>query len=99
MSQRPEHATDCPGCDTGWCVSALLCPMCTNAVTTSNPELYDRYLSAWAEKARFPGHIEAIATEAYRRGLVVGTARVLNAQRIAQRDAWRQKKLARRKRP
>jgi len=103
MSKRPDHATDCPGCDTGWCVDTLLCPMCVAAVGTSTPLLMESWISARGELSLFPGNVSVIAQEAFRRGLVVGTARVCSAQRAAQRDEWlrmrSQRKKSRRTRP
>ena len=100
MSKRPEHATDCPGCDTGWTASGLLCKQCENAVNTSNPILYPQWLEArhfldavgTDAPSRPSGPEGWAAIEAFRRGLIVGTARVLSSARAAQHAIWGKKK-------
>lgn len=109
MSTRPAHAKDCPGCDTGWTVGELLCPLCTTTVHTSQPELYDRWLSARARYNEMvnnddggPSHYDLMnaeaCIEAYYRGFIVGTARVLSAQRAAQHEEWKRRKQQRQQR-
>jgi hypothetical protein len=74
MTRRPEHAADCPGCLTGWVDGALLCPRCQAAVHATNAELYPMWMKARALSVNTPTKTEYIAMEAYRRGLIVGTA-------------------------
>ncbi|MBB5033143.1 hypothetical protein [Prosthecobacter vanneervenii] len=44
-------------------------------MNTAHPDLYDRWLTARGEKDRFHQSPERIATEAYLRGFIVGTAK------------------------
>ena len=94
MSARPDHAQDCPGCDSGWTVGDLLCPLCAAAVNTSNPELYPTWLAArsalWGDVEKMPpsGPHGWVAIEAYRRGFIVGMARMLSTARAQQHEAW-----------
>lgn len=75
MSKRPPHATDCPGCPSGWVVGVLLCPLCAQRVNTAQPDIYDRWLTARGEKDRFHLAPGALATEAFLRGVIVGMAK------------------------
>jgi len=93
MKQRPEHAADCPGCDTGWVFGDLLCPRCTNNVNTAQPDYYPSWLSARAElystHPTVPSGPEGwAAIEAYRRGLIVGTARAMHTPPNSNRRDW-----------
>lgn len=103
MSQRPEHAQDCPGCDTGWTASGILCKRCTDAVNAFNAGLYPAFMGHRAEYARLVANdsgglvdMELAANEAgreaYFRGVIIGTAIVLTAQRNERHAAWMEKK-------
>lgn len=103
MSKRPEHAQDCPGCDTGWTVGDLLCPLCMNAVNTGQPDLYPKWTSHRANHLELlgdddghPSHLGLVNAEAclehFYRGVIIGTARVLSAVRAAQHAAWKKKR-------
>lgn len=80
MKKRPEHATDCPACD-GWIGGAdLLCMQCSDRVCKDHAQLVRDWLDARARSASAPS-VEHLAREAYRRGLVVGTAMLLFQKR------------------
>lgn len=97
MKKRPEHATDCPGCKTGWVTGELLCPRCARNVQVSQPILYDAWMSARAalygdpDKMPPSGPEGWVAIEAYRRGLIVGTALVISSAIGKQLATWRKK--------
>lgn len=78
--KRPEHAADCPGCD-GWIAGAtILCSRCTGRVQQFKPELYPYWLSLRAVM----NHSTADAcAEAFTRGYIIGTAKVLHTQKGA----------------
>lgn len=109
MSKRPEHATDCPGCDTGWTASGLLCPLCESTVNTAQPDLYLKWMDHRAKHAELlndddggPNHYDLThaeaCLEAFYRGVIIGTARVLSAARAAEQAAWKERKAQRRTR-
>jgi hypothetical protein len=88
---RPSHAADCPGCKTGWTTGELLCRLCAYAVHEKDATLFGSWL-----RARAALHAEAppplppgddgwAAIEAFRRGLLVGTAQILSREREAVR--------------
>jgi|GEM_PF-2351789 len=87
--KRPAEAADCLGCPTGWTMGDLLCKRCANAVHAVQPTLYDRWITVRSAAQTDP---EMVATEAYRRGLIVGTAQLISKQREAQQEAWRARK-------
>ena len=110
MKQRPEHAQDCPACDKGWTASGILCMRCTDAVIEFDAGLYPAFMKHRAEHARLVAHdagglaIMELAQaeaclEAYFRGVIVGTARVLSEARTQQHAAWQQQKKNRRTKP
>lgn len=78
MTKRPAHATDCPGCNIGCVSGELLCPRCMNAVHAAQPTYYDAWMSARAVLDQRKEDTAAAASEAFRRGLIVGTAIVLH---------------------
>lgn len=103
MSKRPEHATDCPGCETGWTASGLLCSLCESAVNTGQPDLFPEWMKRRARHTALlqdndvkPVNPYLINSEAcaehFYRGVIIGTARVLSAARAAQHASWRRKK-------
>ena len=102
MKKRPEHATNCPGCETGWTASGLLCPLCESAVNTGQPDLYPKWMGHRARHSELlndddgnPAHLDLVHAETcaehFFRGVIIGTARVLSAARNAQRASWRKK--------
>lgn len=107
MKSRPAHADDCPGCDTGWTASGILCMRCTDAVNFFNAGLFPAFMKHRAEYARIVANdsgglvdIELASLEAcrevYFRGVIIGTAIVLTAQRNERHAAWIEKKKKRR---
>ncbi len=85
MKRRPEHATDCPGCDIGWVTGELLCPRCAEKVQAARPTFYTTWLHARAAMVAAPQDTVATAMEAYHRGLIVGTAMALKSPPPRQR--------------
>jgi len=78
VKSRPAHADDCPGCDTGWVWGDLLCPRCASAVQKAQPSFYTGWLAARAALELRKEDTAAIGLEAFQRGLIVGTARLLH---------------------
>jgi hypothetical protein len=94
MTRRPEHAADCPGCQTGWVDGTMLCPRCTQAVQSSAPDLYPAWLKARAAEVKatynLPPRDQAehniMENEAFTRGLIVGTAMALHRPKGNRRE-------------
>jgi len=90
MKKRPHDANQCPGCDSGWVMSNLLCPLCMSRVQRHGPDLVDDWLEARVDAfGGLPGKLDKvtsrqaftlIASEAFCRGVLVGTARTLGGR-------------------
>ena len=90
MNNSPLDANDCPGCDAGWVMAELLCPRCDSRVQRHCPDLVSDWLEARVDafggKAgkleMLPARaaFDLIASEAFYRGVLVGTARVLHTR-------------------
>lgn len=99
--KRPEHAADCPGCKTGWVVYSLLCGICTKAVQAKRPSIFDSWREAKEALQKSepppapPGGYGWAAVEAFRRGVIVGTALLLSEQREAESIQWNAKRAQR----
>ncbi len=91
MTPRPDHAIDCQAC-AGWTTDELLCPRCSKAVHRHDKGLWPLWLKARATYVQLvkddDGSLyhkdfvnSAACVEAFQRGFIVGTARVLNGRR------------------
>lgn len=100
---RPEHAADCPGCDTGWTTGELLCPRCEDAVHKADPSMYPLYLEArnfHSIREQTSGQNEdgqrltkqAFEKHAYTRGVIVGAARILSIQRTERFASYKRRR-------
>lgn len=86
--KRPETATDCPGCPTGWVMADLLCPMCTKRVYASDPDLYYTWTRTRSHMCNQPAEKGRVAAEAFWRGVIVGTAKATYKPRSTRRGVY-----------